>query len=150
MAAVRLGVFDWEREDWLGGFYPPDLPDDWRLTYYNTQYACVWLPQGRWRTASRAEVARWVEDTHDDFRFVLEAPSLVTDQDTALISILGDRLGLLVEETDPRLLWLSGKPDLPALSARLRGPDCPTYLLSRDGNLATLESVATLLDLLGL
>ena len=31
---LMLGTAGWQRDDWLAGYYPPDLPPDWRLAYY--------------------------------------------------------------------------------------------------------------------
>jgi len=68
---VYLGAVGWRQEAWRGGFYPEDLPEDWQLSFYNTQFRCVYLPAEYWRNASDEEVANWLQDTREGFRFVL-------------------------------------------------------------------------------
>ena len=36
-----IGTAGWERSDWVAGYYPDDLPEDWRLAYYANDCGCV-------------------------------------------------------------------------------------------------------------
>ena len=147
-----LGAMDWQHPEWVGLFYPADMPDDWQLTYYNTQFSCVWIPYARWGRAEIEAVRQWREDTHARFRFVLERPPILAEKDRAVQQVLGDRIGRLCTEEDESLIWFDAKIDLKLLTGLIKGRDrnAPTYLLSRDADLATLEKIGTLLGLLGL
>lgn len=151
-AKVYLGATNWRRPEWAGVFYPADMPDDWWLTYYNTQFSCVWLPHRDWENADIDAARQWHDDTHAGFRFVLERPPVLTEQAHALQEVLSDRLGIVGTAEDRRLVWFDAHVDLKQLTGLIAGRDkrAPTYLLSRDGDLATLEKVSTLLGLLGL
>ncbi|MCD6705114.1 MAG: hypothetical protein LT080_01500, partial [Thiobacillus sp.] len=69
---VLVGASGWQHPAWRGGFYPEDLPDDWLLSYYNTQLQAVYLPAAVWQAASETTWAQWLHDTRDGFYFVLE------------------------------------------------------------------------------
>lgn len=144
-----VGSAGWEHADWQGGFYPPDLPEEWRLAYYNTAYSCVWLANADWSGRDLAELAGWLEDTQERFRFVLEMPAGLTESDRARLAVLAPRLAA----PGGRVIWLEDEPDLKALARRLQelaGGSEPVYLLSRNHDLAMMERARTLLEVLGL
>jgi uncharacterized protein YecE (DUF72 family) len=110
---VRLGALDWRFPAWRGGFYPADMPEEWQLTYFNTQYNCTFLAQAVWRHASAAEMTQWHADTHERFRFLLEA-----DADETLPPELADK-ALLISRSDARIAWFNRDTSLKELAARL-------------------------------
>lgn len=67
-----VGARGWEHPSWRGGFYPEDLPDDWRLSYYANAFRAVLVPAERLGEASAGEMAQWGEDVPEGFRFFLE------------------------------------------------------------------------------
>ncbi len=141
---VLLGVAGWEWPTWTEIFYPDDMPEDWRLTYYNTQFSCVFLAAARWQRLGQAEWRQWAEDTHDRFLFLLEG-----EVGQSVPSVLQDR-ALCLPATDPRILWCDATNELKALAAQLQQAQPGSrFLISRDGDIAQLERVRTLLQLLG-
>jgi uncharacterized protein YecE (DUF72 family) len=148
---VRLGALDWRFPAWRGAFYPADMPQEWQLTYFNTQYNCTFLEQAVWQQASAAEMSQWHADTHERFRFLLEADATHT-----LPPELADK-ALLISRSDARIVWFSRDTSLKELAAKLT-PDTVSpetagsvqYLISLDGSLEQLERVATLLEVMGL
>lgn len=148
-----LGVDDWVHPEWPGMFYPDDMPVEWQLAYYNTQFGCLWLDHARWAAATAAEATRWMQDTHEDFRFVLELPRQPDAFPEEILAILKPRIGALCHSDDPSLIWFDAQTDLRDLTGwigRRQATGKFIYLLSRDGNLAGLERARTLLRLLGL
>jgi hypothetical protein len=144
--SVTLGARHWEHTSWRESFYPGDMPDEWRLTYYNTQFNCVFLDHACWAGIADDELARWRDDTHDHFVFLLEG-----DSNTPPPAALGDKAVLLPRE-DARLMWFDRATDLKHLRDWLTRVDAPggrRYLLSRDADLGQMERVSTLLELLG-
>ena len=141
---TALGTAGWDRPEWADTFYPSDMPHEWRLTYYNTQFHCVFLAAPDWRRAGDDAYAAWAADVHDQFVFLLE-DALPEDLPQALA---GRALG--VARDDPRLLWFDRETLLKALATQLAGRVAPLYLLSRDGDMGQIERVRTLLELLGL
>ena len=142
---VALGALGWEWPAWSDAFYPPDMPEEWRLTYYNTQFDCVFLNQADWQSAGADVYRSWAEDTHGDFVFLLEAVP-----PEAAPAVLAGR-AILVSRDDPGLLWFDRDTPLKTLAEHLgAGRQAPLYLLSRDGDLAQLERVRTLLEVMGL
>ncbi len=146
MTGVRLGAADWRHSEWCGTFYPEDLPEDWQLAFFNTQYGCVWLDHDLWRGLAQDELEAWLADTREDFVFLLEAPA--DEKCTELQAKWPNRVYLLSRE-DPSLIWFEKDVALNELAASLAGMDRPPFLISRDGHPGTLEQVATLLELLG-
>jgi hypothetical protein len=143
---IRLGALDWRYKAWTGTFYPADMPEEWRLTYYNTQFNCVYLPRDAWQAAGAASWHQWHEDTHDQFRFLLEAG---TEQAPPEV-FQGKALAL--SPGDGRILWFDRESSLKAMATALSAGqgEVPEYLISRDGDLSQMERVATLLDVMGL
>ena len=62
----------WDHDAWCGPFFPPDLPRDWRLAFYANHFRSVLVPGRQLLRAESADLARWYEDTHEQFRFFLE------------------------------------------------------------------------------
>jgi hypothetical protein len=162
-----VGSAGWEHPEWEGVFYPEELPSEWRLTYYNTAFPCVYLAYGEWGRRGPDELSRWVDDTGEHFRFVLEAnPKGTTQADGERLAILASRVGLLVGDAAWRfpdgsapageLMWLPKQVDLKRLAAELasrvqsRFPGGPVYLISRDHDLATMNQAKTLLEIMGI
>lgn len=145
-----MGSAGWAHTAWQGGFYPPDLPEEWRLAYYNTAWSCVWLGYADWSGSDPAALAAWVDDTHERFRFVLEMnPAGPTEADRVRLDALAPRLAA----PDGRVIWLEDVPDLKVLARQLQelaGAPEAVYLLSRSHDLALMERARTLLEVLGL
>lgn len=144
------GSAGWEHPQWEGGFYPDELPPEWRLAFYNTAFPCVYLAYEAWSGRDLQTLGAWVEDTLERFRFVLEPnPAGLSDGDQARLEVLAPRIGSL----DGQVVWLEGKPDLKRLAGeleRLAGCAGPVYLISRDHDLEAMSQVKTLLEILGL
>ena len=142
--SIRVGAVDWRRPDWNGTFYPADMPEEWRLTFYSSQFNCVYLEAAAWQGVDAAELARWHDDVHSRFVFLLAA---APGWDCP--AALGEKARIVVPQA-PDVLWFDGGSDLKALAGRLKedtGHD--GYLISRDGDLGQMERVGTLLELMG-
>jgi hypothetical protein len=124
------------------------MPEEWRLAYYQTQYPCVWLEERVWRGTPHQEMLNWLNDTRDDFRFVLEGASSA-DKD-GMDAVPND--ARMITNPDARIIWFDMDTNLESLPRRLLDVDTldDIYLICRDANLEALQRVATLLELLGL
>ncbi len=148
-----LGAIGWEHPDWIGPFYPEDMPPEWRLSYYNTAFECVFLPYAMWHHAPLDTLAQWRYDTLERFRFLLEAPLHgLSPEDAARIDALDARECVVSGRDGPCVVWLEPGADLKQLAARLtealaRQP--VVYLVSVSGDLAQLEQARTLIEVLG-
>ncbi|OYY92569.1 MAG: hypothetical protein B7Y41_15430 [Hydrogenophilales bacterium 28-61-23] len=143
--SVRLGALGWSDPAWRGTFYPADMPDEWRLTYFNTQFNCVFLAQADWRRASSDQLAQWNADTHEQFVFLLEGEAA----QPAPEALAGK--ALLMRPDDPAILWFTRNSSLKQLAGALseNAVAMPHFLVSRDGDLGQMERVATLLEVMG-
>lgn len=147
--AVYQGAIGWQHPGWHGDFYPEDLPGDWQLTFYNTQFRCVYLPFESWRRASDAEVAGWLADTHAGFRFLLGTAGGLDAEDARRAARFGERGQL---ESGAEVVFVEGAPDLRALAARMQAAaqtGGPLYVISRDADLAQLRQISELMGVLG-
>jgi uncharacterized protein YecE (DUF72 family) len=75
---VRVGCSGWNYDDWRGGLYPQGLPKTGWLSRYAERFDTVEVNSTFYRLASRDAVARWVEDTPDDFVFACKASRYLT------------------------------------------------------------------------
>lgn len=144
-----VGSAGWEHPQWEGGFYPDGMPPEWRLTFYNTAFPCVYLAYEEWSGRDLQTLRAWVADTLERFRFVLEPnPAGVSDGDKARLEALAPR----VDPDGGQVVWLEGKPDLKRLAGELnRLAECkePVYLISRDHDLDAMNQVKILLEIIG-
>lgn len=142
---MRLGSIGWSSPLWQESFYPHDMPEEWQLTYFNTQFNCVFLAQADWQQASSDQLSQWNEDTHEQFVFLLESAAQVA----VPIELAGK--ALMVRADDPSILWFSRDSSLKVLADALsaNAGDAIQFLVSRDGHLGQMERVATLLEVMG-
>jgi len=75
-ANLKLGCYGWNQAHWGGSYYPEDLPEDWRLSYYANDYGCVLVPADY---CLHDDIEDWLDEVHEAFRFYFEWP-----QDPAL------------------------------------------------------------------
>ena len=146
---VYLGAVGWTHAAWEGSFYPDDLPHDWQLSFYNTQFRCVYLPHGQWVNASDEEVSAWLREPQAGFRFVLGGTVQSNAGELEKAARFGNRA---VREADADICWLEGEPDLRELARRMQAAartGVPLYVISRDAALAALGKVRELMDVLG-
>lgn len=143
---AALGAAGWDWPEWSDAFYPSDMPEEWRLTYYNTQFDCVFLAAPVWRQVGPSICEGWAADTHENFVFLLEDAR----PDELPGALLERARG--VGRDDPGLLWFDRETSLKSLAGQLApaGGEAPLFLLSRDGDLGQIERVRTLLELMGL
>jgi hypothetical protein len=142
---IHAGAEDWLHPDWCGRFYPADLPDDWRLSYYNTRFQAVYLPATRWQAASATEWAQWLDETQPGFHFLL-APGTASPPASPRVIVVAP------EWTAAHVWWLDDAPDLRALARRVETQAAkrePLYVISRRGDLGLLEQVDSLRQVMG-
>jgi uncharacterized protein YecE (DUF72 family) len=75
---IRLGTCAWNLEEWRGGFYPADLPQDRWLEFYARYFPAVEVdcpPDG---ALTDETVQHWVESTPASFRFACKLPREIT------------------------------------------------------------------------
>lgn len=70
--SLEIGTLGWDRTDWVGSFYPADLPAEWRLSYYANEFDAVLIPADRWASEATSHVEAWCEDVSGRFRFIAE------------------------------------------------------------------------------
>lgn len=113
---IALGAWGWQHPEWRGGFYADDLPEDWRLTFYSNEFDAVGLFAAGWMNPSLDELAQWIEDTHEGFRFHLVMPSMVLKGDEDVFSGIAERLRVLQPRLGSLLLSVASETCLSILS----------------------------------
>lgn len=149
---IHIGAVGWNPDN-ARGFYPDDLPPEWRLAYYNNFFSCVYLPYAVWGYADAATISNWLDESLPRFRFVLEAP--LNKQSAGLdgkLDIFGERLGLLADPSGNagQLLWLEDFPtpqDVVQRARELAGHDKQIFIISRSANFPAMEQVAGQLEI---
>jgi hypothetical protein len=63
----------WQLAD-AEGYYPEDLPADWRLGYFANEHEGAYVDLAHWRAAPHDVMHDWSADVHDGFRFYLDHP----------------------------------------------------------------------------
>ncbi|MEW6132453.1 MAG: hypothetical protein AB1591_04720 [Pseudomonadota bacterium] len=146
---VYLGTVGWEHGAWQGDFYPEGLPADWQLSFYNTQFRCVYLPFEQWKNATDEEVSGWLHDTREGFRFVLGTGQTLDESDRRKAARFGER-GVL--EGEAGIAWIEGEADLRDLARQMQTAaqgGIPLYLIAREATLKPLQRIGELMQVLG-
>lgn len=144
---VYVGAVNWTHPAWNRDFYPVDLPEDWMLSYYNTQFQAVYLPEAVWRSVPEPTWAEWLNETQEGFVFVLE-PGVTKCAKPASARVL---LATTAWSAD-HVWWLDDAPDLRALSrciAEHASTGEPLFVFSRSGDLGLMEEATTLKQVMG-
>lgn len=144
---VLVGGVTWTYPEWHGRFYPDDLPDDWVLSYYNTQFQAVFLPGAIWQSVSESLWLEWLNDTQDGFYFVLESAGEAVGIPTSERVLLASPAWI-----NEHVWWLDDAPDLRALAQRItRQVDAgePLFVFSRSGDLGLMQQVNQLKQVMG-
>lgn len=141
------GTVGWTGSDQFCAFYPEDMPEDWKLAYYNTQFRCVYLPVNIWAHFKEADISVLHDETRDGFRFVLGRS---TENDKIInINNLSDKF---VAEDEVDLCWLNQTVTMRELAGRMQSAiktGHPLYLISHDYDWALLRQVNELIEVLG-
>ena len=92
---IIVSARGWSHPSWHGTFYPDDLPEDWRLSYYGNEFSAVVVPAAEWVSLDTVEIERWSEDVSEEFLFYLEIEDPLTNwkQTADIIKSLGSQLG---------------------------------------------------------
>ena len=126
MTEWRVGTSGFSYDEWVGSFYPQDLPGAGRLAFYASRLPAVEINNTFYRMPAANVLAGWAARVPAGFRFALKAPRRIThaakgadpsDAVTHLfrtVESLGDRLGLVLFQLPP---W--AKRDLDRLRALL-------------------------------
>jgi hypothetical protein len=90
LANLLVAAKEWQHASWEEGYYPEDIPAEWRLGYYANEFRAVLAepPPGT------EEVAAWLDDVDEDFGFCLDLRQSVADS-SALAAFKQQLLGVL-------------------------------------------------------
>jgi uncharacterized protein YecE (DUF72 family) len=77
---IRLGTSGFSYDDWIGPFYPEDLPRWGWLGYYADRFSTVELNVTYYRLPEHRIVSGWVKRTPDDFLFAVKAHQSLTHE----------------------------------------------------------------------
>lgn len=175
---MLLGTVGWRRRDWLG-YYPADLPPEWRLAYLGNDCDCVLLSARDWYTVDEDasdHLTQAIEEAPEGLVFLLETDSGKALPEVAWarfaghpVVLLGDRPSGVPGDwascpTDGRGAWVATDGariqvwsvagfDLRALRERALALPPATRLLLLDGPAASparVPELRTLMQLLGI
>jgi hypothetical protein len=133
----------------LDAIYPEDLPEEWRLAFYNTLFRCVYLPVDIWTKLTELETDALLDEVQDGFRFILESPKKYDPIYDNIINKLQDKY---VMEDEVKIHWLvpeSSMRELAKIMQSAINSGYPLYLISRETDMSLLRQVNELMEVLG-
>jgi uncharacterized protein YecE (DUF72 family) len=106
MGKIRIGVSGWSYEEWKGGFYPEDLPDDSQLEFSARAFDTIEINGTFYSLTDPATCRRWRDAAPRGFQYSVKGSRYIThikrlkEPHSALANFfasgvldLGDRLG---------------------------------------------------------
>jgi len=121
-SVLLAGTSGFSYKEWLGHFYPEQLPANEMLRYYASHFSTVEINNTFYRMPAESMLSQWLEQVPEHFAFTLKAPRRITHDQRLRESdanvaeflrraqVLGARLGALLFQLPPYL-----KKDLPRL-----------------------------------
>jgi uncharacterized protein YecE (DUF72 family) len=112
---IHAGTSGYSYKEWKGPFYPEKLPATKMLSYYAEQLSAVEINNTFYRMPKTSVLESWAAQVPDGFRFSVKASRRIThfkrlkeaDEVTDYllrgVSVLGDRLGVLLFQLPPNL-----------------------------------------------
>ncbi len=112
---VRVGCSGWSYKDWVGGFYPADLPAGEYLNFYSKFFNCVEIDSSFYRIPSPFMIEQWKRKTPEGFLFSPKIPKKITHDNKlqnfegnlayfyGIVSKLGEKLGPIVAQLPPSI-----------------------------------------------
>jgi len=152
---IRVGACDWQHPQWQHNFYPDDLPQDWRLSYYANELSTVLVPQARWQAHWQAEDAdfeQWAEDVPEGFRFYFLTADLDVD-DSPIKKQLGDTFaGFVTTDGNAEVALINyAEKNLRGWKQWLLEVDFRVvFLMGEDVSVAQLAEFQSLVEVMGL
>jgi hypothetical protein len=125
---VMVGASGWEYPAWWDSFYPEDLPQDWRLSFYSNEFPVVLLPASRVAAAGEAEVTEWLEETNEAFRFVLQLDCPLDAGLQARLETLLPKLLAVVVPRDQAVGLPDSLAGLPRVMEKATDKSCELHL----------------------
>lgn len=119
---LLAGTSGYSYKEWMGHFYPQQLPAGEMLRYYAEHFSTVEINNTFYRMPAESMLAQWAQQVPDHFVFTLKAPRRIThdkrlrETESQLAEFLrragtlGNKLGVLLFQLLPYL-----KKDLPRL-----------------------------------
>jgi uncharacterized protein YecE (DUF72 family) len=78
MATLWIGTSGFSYKEWLGSFYPLDLPEQQMLRYYAERFASVEINYTFYRLPTVRTLQGWAKEVPEHFAFALKAPRRIT------------------------------------------------------------------------
>ncbi|WP_319557995.1 hypothetical protein [Thiomicrorhabdus sp.] len=104
MENLTLGAKGWQRENWLGTFYPDDMPEEWQLDYYANEFRALLVPffvWSQWDDEQIEEIDGALENPFACCFELLDLPDIeVTRKLESLKTVLGSRAFAVVLRSD--------------------------------------------------
>lgn len=96
---LLIGAYGWQQPPMIEQFYPEDMPEEWRLSFYANEFPAVLVPFDEWSVVED-ELEEWL-DVPEGFRFFLEAGEAGYGQrQDKVIQQLGEYFAGLVTELE--------------------------------------------------
>ena len=104
-----VGTSGWSYSDWVGPFYPPDLPTREWLGFYSSQFRTVELNVTFYRLPFEPMLHAWNQRAPDGFLFAVKGWRRIThvlrlDSVDEPLRVFGERIQLLGDHLGP-VLW---------------------------------------------
>lgn len=136
---IRVGARGWNFNHWAGEFYPEDLPEDWRFSFYSNDFQTVLVPGHYLAQFALEDWQEWIEDTSKNFWFFIEIAETDSWKDIEpYLTIFSDKLKGIVVAVEK----LDSVDSLATLINKLKRV-CPVCL-RRVGSAVTDQDMETL------
>lgn len=133
--SIKLGVYHWQLFAGDDTFYPEDLPEDWRLSYFGNEFesACI---DADWVLSNHGLWDDMTEGLDDRFCLVIELEDIQQWSRLHDVTEIPGQIDMLMLE--------AGEKDIPVDFNVFRRVDCWSPEKPKPSGLALMPSTATL------
>jgi len=99
--SIKVGVYNWECFPAQNGFYPEDLPVDWKLSFYANEFETACITVDDHLDISLFE--EWLDDLPEDFQLSLNVISVdLMEQVAVLLAQENQKINYLLASSQER------------------------------------------------
>ncbi|HHT00639.1 MAG TPA: hypothetical protein ENK73_07265 [Thiomicrospira sp.] len=103
MDNLQIGTYGWQKDSWIGSFYPDDLPEDWMLEFYANAYRVVLVPEQAWLNWDDEVINETLDAVEGAFSFYFEVSNQFDEAKIEQLDKINNAISVIAAEENPEI-----------------------------------------------